>query len=103
MDAKMQWVESVWNRMREHLQNKKSHIVAEIRNYPTPIAGCDQQFNYLLEQRTALANECARLQKAAGESLTAEDPIRSLHEFIQTSTCLDDEIKASIAESTLVR
>ena len=26
----------------------------EIGNYPSPIAGCDEQFDYLLERRTKL-------------------------------------------------
>ena len=29
-------------------------IKAEIHHYPRPIAGCDAQFNHLLEQRSAL-------------------------------------------------
>ena len=29
-------------------------INEEIRNYPTPIAGCDTHFNWLLEERSRL-------------------------------------------------
>jgi chorismate mutase len=29
-------------------------IYKQIKNYPTPITGCDEQFNYLLEERNRL-------------------------------------------------
>ena len=31
-------------------------INEQIKNYPTPIAGCDDQFNFLLEERDRLSN-----------------------------------------------
>jgi len=30
------------------------HITDEIRAYPRPVAGCDAQFNHLLDRRAAL-------------------------------------------------
>jgi len=29
-------------------------IYEQIKNYPTPIAGCDEQFDFLLEERNRL-------------------------------------------------
>jgi hypothetical protein len=37
-----------WAEFEDHLEGTRSAILAEIRNYPPPIAACDQQFNYLL-------------------------------------------------------
>ena len=31
-----------------------NQINQELENYPSPITGCDAQYNYLLEQRTML-------------------------------------------------
>ena len=31
-------------------------IYEQIKKYPTPIAGCDEQFNFLLEERDRLRN-----------------------------------------------
>ena len=31
-------------------------IYEQIKNYPTPIAGCDEQFNFLLEELDRLRN-----------------------------------------------
>lgn len=46
------------------LQSEKQRLYDEIRNYPTPIAGCDQQFNYLLEQQAQIIAELARVRAA---------------------------------------
>ena len=48
------------------LQSEKQRLYDEIRNYPTPIAGCDQQFNYLLEQQAQVVAELARVRAALG-------------------------------------
>ncbi len=42
----------------------------EISNYPTPIAGCDQQFNHLLEERRRVNNAL----DALSEVLTTPTP-----------------------------
>ena len=44
------------------LEAEKRRLYEEIRNYPTPIAGCDQQFNYLLEQQARIAAELHRIR-----------------------------------------
>ncbi len=36
---------------RKELQAARSRLIDEISNYPTPIAGCDEQFNHLLSER----------------------------------------------------
>ncbi|HUF86672.1 MAG TPA: hypothetical protein VMM59_04755 [Thermohalobaculum sp.] len=36
---------------RRHLVAARAALEAEIRAYPTPIAGCDAQFNHLLAER----------------------------------------------------
>ena len=33
------------------LKQAQSTLISEIKNYPTPIAGCDVQFNHLLEEK----------------------------------------------------
>ncbi|MEM7177915.1 MAG: hypothetical protein AAGD47_16530 [Pseudomonadota bacterium] len=39
---------------RTQLQTELDAVKAEIHTYPRPIAGCDAQFNHLLERRSAL-------------------------------------------------
>ncbi|MEX2115090.1 MAG: hypothetical protein WD845_17985 [Pirellulales bacterium] len=38
----------------QFLEAERRRLYEEIRNYPTPIAGCDQQFNHLLEQQARI-------------------------------------------------
>jgi hypothetical protein len=62
--------ESVAETTREHLENERQRINEEIRNYPTPIAGCDAQFNFLLEERARIAYE---LDRSANSGSINED------------------------------
>ncbi len=39
---------------KTRLQAELEAVKAEIHAYPRPIAGCDAQFNHLLERRSAL-------------------------------------------------
>ncbi len=43
------------------LQAEGKRIQEEISSYPAPIAGCDEQFNYLLERRSQIRRELALL------------------------------------------
>ncbi len=66
-----------WRRVRDHLENLKKPIDAEIRNYPSPIAGCDAQFNHLIERRAEIAGELARLDAMRDdvERFVASSPV----------------------------
>jgi hypothetical protein len=44
------------------LEAHRQRLYDEIRSYPTPIAGCDQQFNYLLEEQARVIAELRRLR-----------------------------------------
>jgi hypothetical protein len=56
-------MDSIPEKNRDHFENERQRINKEIRDYPTPIAGCDAQFNYLLEERARIAQELDRLKK----------------------------------------
>ncbi|MDH3668554.1 MAG: hypothetical protein OEN23_16635 [Paracoccaceae bacterium] len=36
---------------RQHLMHARDALDAEIHGYPTPISGCDAQYNHLLAER----------------------------------------------------
>ena len=40
--------------MREKLEQRIAELSLEIRNYPTPIARCDEQLTALIEERSRL-------------------------------------------------
>ncbi len=37
--------------VRRHLADALDALDAEIRDYPTPVSGCDAQYNHLLAER----------------------------------------------------
>ncbi len=41
---------------RQELRLAQSALRRDIADYPTPIAGCDEQFNHLLDQRERVRN-----------------------------------------------
>jgi chorismate mutase len=41
--------------VNESLHKRLAELSLEIRNYPTPIARCDEQLAHLLDERSALA------------------------------------------------
>jgi hypothetical protein len=49
--------ESAITKRLDFLEAEKRRLYEEIRNYPTPIAACDQQFNHLLEQQARVIAE----------------------------------------------
>jgi len=63
-----------WDALRLRLAHLKEAVAVEIRAYPTPIPGCDAQYNHLLERRAALAEARARLDAAreAGQATPAD-------------------------------
>lgn len=46
------------------LQKERALIVEEIRSYPRPVAGCDAQFNHLLERRDAIDSALSALRSS---------------------------------------
>jgi uncharacterized small protein (DUF1192 family) len=50
--------------MRAELERRIAELSEEIRNYPTPIARCDEQLAALLEERSRLLDQ---LKKQDGD------------------------------------
>jgi hypothetical protein len=48
---------------REALRLAQSTVLAQIGGYPRPIAGCDAQFNHLLDLRRRLGLALAALEQ----------------------------------------
>ena len=94
-------METVWRRIKDHLEDERRRIYEEIKNYPTPIAGCDAQFNHLLEKRDRIAHELNRLEASARESLTRRERVKCIDEFIMSSEYIDGEMKQGIRTSLL--
>ena len=47
---------------RGHLEAARSSIQEELRAYPTPVSGCDAQYNHLIGLRGSIADALRALQ-----------------------------------------
>ena len=96
-------IHPLWESVRRHLEERRRPVEDEIRRYPSPIAGCDAHFNYLLEQRALLSRELVRL----AEAMRADAPDASgpADAFIRSSACIDaaagEEIRARAFDPAL--
>lgn len=54
--------------MRIELLRKIEELSREIRNYPTPIARCDEQLTGLIEERSFALQELQKLDDAPARS-----------------------------------
>jgi hypothetical protein len=80
-----------WSALQEHLLDLRKAVQDEIRTYPTPIAGCDQQFNYLLEKKNRIAVESNGIHQAL-----ARGDIPLATEIVRSSEHIHQDIKASV-------
>lgn len=48
---------------RRHLIEARAALDAELRAYPTPVAGCDAQYNHLLAERRRVQAALAALER----------------------------------------
>lgn len=77
-----------WQQIQQHLRQQQAAIIAEIRSYPPPIPACDAQFNYLLEQRTAIRQELRRAETLAHGNRSQANPGQTLADFVEASSFL---------------
>lgn len=86
-------VDSAVKTLAVYLEAKRTGIIGEIRAYPSPIPACDEQFNYLLEQRRKLSRELDRLNRLDKGVVSAESGMKRLREFIESSDCIYSDMK----------
>ena len=48
---------------KEELKRERERVKTEIGNYPSPVTGCDDQFNYILEMRSKMEKRIRELSK----------------------------------------
>jgi hypothetical protein len=75
-------IASVRKAVREYLERRVELLNEEVRNYPTPIAHCDDQLTGLLEQRASAAAQLQRLSSLGDQDLARMDGIALAGELI---------------------
>lgn len=89
----------IWRAIRRYVESLKQPVDAEIRGYPSPIAGCDAQFNYLLEERAKLSRALGRLDALAQKAASNVSPDAAVEAFLRETDALDDEAEKSLREA----
>ena len=69
----------------DRLRTFKATLDRAIRGYPTPIAGCDEQFNQLLEHRELALYYLQRLDDLRQDGTAPDHAIREAANFMETS------------------
>jgi hypothetical protein len=90
-ESELEWVESICNRIWEHLETKRAQILEDIINYPPPIPACDQHYNYLLEQRVNIAQALRQLNTLCQDHSASQDKVKLLDAFLTASAYFQDE------------
>ena len=67
--------------IRTRLEQRRLAVADEIRHYPSPIAGCDQQFNWLLDEYAHVRAQLQRLEAVCSEACTVEQLAERLESF----------------------
>ncbi len=93
---KAEIAEFVWKQIRVVLEKERDRIYEEIRGYPPPIAACDEQFNYLLEQRAQVSRELARMNETARTPLTLMACSKYLEDLVASSDIIVDETEQKL-------
>ena len=78
------------------LEKKRDLLAAEITNYPLPIPVCDEQFDYLLEQRARVTRELSRLRESERLTLSLSECAALLDELVSSSDLITPDIEERI-------
>lgn len=76
-------IDARWQAVRDALEARQRALRAQINAYPPPIPACDAQFNHLLDQRRALAEELRDLDALRPALTTRGEDV--LAAFLRTS------------------
>ena len=76
-------IDARWQAVRDCLEARQRALRAQINAYPPPIPACDAQFNHLLDQRRALAEELRDLDALRPALTTRGEDV--LAAFLRTS------------------
>ena len=90
-------IAEAWAALRTHLESRSARLNDEIRNYPTPIARCDEQLTGLIDQRAHALAQLERMRGTGSDHPHADCPaLPGLHAFVNAYARSDDEIETAI-------
>jgi flagellar biosynthesis chaperone FliJ len=98
-DAGLASLIAAWSELKSYLERRSRELHEEVRNYPTPIARCDEQLTKLIEQRTRTNDNLRRVIDAGPAQSGHADQrwLAALDAFIaDPQSATDDETEIAI-------
>ena len=92
-------VVAVWSELKSYLDRRSKELSEEVRNYPTPIARCDEQLTKLIEQRAAAINQLKLLLETepAPSGNSGRPRLAALEAYLMGAQAFsDDEIEIAL-------
>ncbi len=89
-------MEPILKTLRGCLEEARAPIIEEIRTYPPQIAGCDVQYQDLVEKRNGISAEMNRLDALFEEGLAGAALANAIDSFMKSSAYVDDQMAGRI-------
>lgn len=90
------------NAIRNLLEQRKDRLFEEVRNYPSPIAACDLQLGYLLEEQNKVSRQLETIDAIARESSQGAQ-FQAIDELIGSLTWIDNHVRESLKAGLRMR
>jgi len=78
------------------LERIRERVNTEIGQYPSPIPACDAQFNHLLEQRSRIGRELARLRESDRAMWSLSQYADYFDELVSSSDLIEPDSERKI-------
>lgn len=91
-------IDARWQAVRDALEARQRALRELINAYPPPIPACDAQFNHLLDQRRALAEELRDLDALRPALTTRGEDV--LAAFLRTSQFVERDTIVAAGRAT---
>jgi hypothetical protein len=85
-----------WRQIREHLIAHKERIFRDIQTYPSPIAGCDAQFNSLLEERDRVGEAVRLLEEMRARFAGPTESLAAARDFVNRCPFFDSDTRRRV-------
>jgi hypothetical protein len=94
---------AAWSKLKLYLYRRSKELSEEVRNYPTPIARCDEQLTKLIEQRAGAIHRLKLLLEAGPTPPGHDDRhwYAALDEFLMNPKAFTDDQGELAARSSL--
>lgn len=89
--------------LRQYFVERKAQLYAELKNYPSPIARCDEHFTHLMEKRASVFQTLSQLEALCEGNASDSDCLAWLEAFVASPVEANDTTEQAIHLRSQVR